>query len=227
MANNVLYANTSQLDEIADLLKGFPKEAVRVMNDVIHRTTNTVRVEAGRQIPTVFAIKQSEIREALNSGKRKVRTITGTAGEGSISVEVVGRPLTVTRFQCSPKSPPSRTKKGKTRKFTIKAMIRRASGMKAVGPVVGLDGRSKSVFLMPVKSGSERYVFARRTGKSTSTGHEEVKVLRTVSIPQMVTDENVGPKIVEKVNETMFKRLTHDLDRDFGNLGANLSKGVK
>lgn len=224
MANNVLYANTKQLDEIADLLKGFPKDGVKVMNSVISRASDTVRVEVGRQIPKVYGVPQKEIREALNSKQRKVKTIMGASGEGSVSVVVMGRPLTLTRFRHTPTSSPQASKGKKRRVFHVRAMIRREGGMVSVGPVHGMDGKIKNVFLIPTKSGSEKYLFAYRTGAKNGK-REKLKVIRTLSIPQMVTNEQVGQAIVEQVNQTVFKRLTHELDRAFGNLGTNLAGG--
>ena len=73
MANNIIYANTEQLDEVADLLKGCPKMAVRVMNSVLARAGDTVRVETGRQIPKVYGVPQKEIRDSLNSKRSWVQ----------------------------------------------------------------------------------------------------------------------------------------------------------
>lgn len=224
MANSVIYANTKQLDGVADLLKGCPETAVRVMNSILGRAADTVRVEVGRQIPKVYGVPQKEIRDALNSKKRKVKTIMGAAGEGSVCVEVLGRPLTLSRFQHSPTVPPQQAKGKKRRVLQVRAMVLRGNGKIPVGPAHGFDGKLKPVFLMPAKSGSDRYLLAFRTGVKKGN-REQVKVLRTLSVPQMVTNEQVGPIIVEKVNQTVFKRLTHELDREFGNLGTNLSKG--
>ncbi len=226
MAGNVIYANTKQLDQVADLLQNYPKEAVQIMNSVLSRAADTVRVEAGRRIPKVFGAPQKEIKSALNSRQRKVRTVMGASGIGSVSVVILGRPLTLTRFRHTPTTPPHATKKGKRRKVQAKAKIYNAKGNIPVGPLKGLDGQNRSVFLIPVKkSTDERYLFAYRSG--SDGGRRKLKVLRSLSIPQMVTNEEVGPVIVDKVNETMMTRLTHELDRSFGNLGTNLFQGGK
>lgn len=226
--SNVIYANTEQLDKIAQLLQGYPREAAKIMNGVLLRAADTVRVEVGRQIPKVYGVPQKEIRSALNSKQRKVKIVTGAAGEGSVSVAVFGRPLTMTRFRHTPQSPPQAAKSGKRRAFRVKALVSRESGMKSVGPVRGLDSTNKPVFLMPAKKkdGSGSYLFAFRTGAKKGT-KEKLKVIRTLSIPQMVTNDQVGPGIVDKVNQTVFKRLTHELDRSFGNLGTNFAAGGK
>ena len=76
---------------------------------------------------------------------------------------------------------------------------------------------------MPSRRGADDglYLFARRTGIEKN-GRETVKVLRTLSIPQMVGNDQVGPAIADKVSQTIFVRLEHELDREFGNLGTNL-----
>lgn len=227
MAGNEIYANTKQLDRLAELLQGYPKDAVKVLNAVLGRAVDTVRVETARQIPRVFGAPQKEIRSALNSGKRKVKAIMGESGEGSISIAVIGRPLTLTRFQHKPVTPktPGKGKKKRTASAAVK--IVNDKGLRPLKPLPGADGKNKPVFLMPAKAGAEdRYLFAARTG-AKSGAKEKVKVLRTLSVPQMVTDEKVGTAITEKVNETVEKRLTHELDRLFGNLGTNLAQGAK
>ncbi|TQI66736.1 hypothetical protein [Clostridium sp. KNHs216] len=221
MAGNVIYANTRQLDQIAKLLEGYPKDAVRIMNNVLSRTADTVRVEAGRQIPKVFGAPQKEIKSALNSKQRKVKTVMGASGTGSVSVVVLGRPLTITRFQHVPTSPVKKNKGGKKRNVQPMVKIYSEKGRLPLGPVRGTDGKNNKVFLAPVKNGTEeRYLFAVRNGP------KKYRVLRSLSVPQMVTNEGVGTVIVDKVNEAIMKRLTHELDRTFGNLGTNLAKGA-
>lgn len=220
-----IYANTGQLDKIAELLEGFPAEGGKIMNRVLLRAADTVRVETGRQIPKVYGAPQKEIRSALNGKKRKVRTIMGASGTGSVSVEVVGRPLTITRFRHTPSSPAKPEKGKKRRLIQPKSMIFRDSGMKNLGPL-HRSGKLKPVFLMPVKKkndGNLRYLLSYRNGVRKGK-REKISVIRTLSIPQMVTNEKVGPVIAEKANQTVFKRLTHELDREFGTLGTNLAE---
>ena len=225
MAGNVIYANTRQLDQIAELLEGYPKDAVRIMNSVLARMVDTVRVEAGRQIPKVFGAPQSEIKSALNSKQRKVKTVMGASGAGSVSVVVLGRPLTLTRFHHTPKSPMKKDKAGELKRrknYQTKVKVYNDKGTIPIGPIRGLDGQNHKVFLAPVKNSTEgRYLFAVRNGP------KKYKVLRSLSVPQMVTNEEVGTAIVDKVNEAAMKRLTHELDRLFGNLGTNFAKGVR
>ena len=144
----------------------------------------------------------------------------GAAGEGSVSVEVLGRPLTLSRFQHSPTAPPQQARGKKRKIYQVKAMVLRGNGKIPVGPVHGTDGKLKPVFLMPAKSGSDKFLLAFRTGVKKGK-REQVKVLRTLSVPQMVTNEQVGPVIVEKVNKVIFDRLGHEIDRSFARLQTN------
>ena len=219
MSNNIIYANTKQLDDIAESLKDYPEELVRVMNSVLARATASVRSEVAKQIPKVYGITHKKVNDTLNSGGRKVKNIMGAAGEGSVSIEILGRPLTLNRFQHSPNEPPEQTKGKKRRIFHVKAMFLHEKGKLPIGPIHGKDNKLKSVFFMPTKSGSERYLFAYRTGEKKGN-REKLKVIRSVSVPQMVTNEQVGPVIVEKVNKVIFNRLGHEIDRSFARLQA-------
>ena len=234
--NNVVYANTGQLERMAELLQGFPKSAAGIMNRVLSRAADTVRVETARQIPKVFGAPQKEIKSALASSRRKIKTIVGAVGTGSVSVEVIGQPLTVIRFRHSPTVPPAekaqeRERQGKKArkpsKYRANVLIYRDKGMRRIGPVTGSDGRLKSVFIAPTGAKNPLgvpYIFFYRTGVKGAKGREEIKAVRTLSVPQMVTNEKVAGPLVAKVNETIAKRAEHELNREFGNLGSNLRK---
>lgn len=233
MQKDIIYANTGQLEKIADLLKGFPNTAVKVMNRVLVRAEGSVRTETARMIPKVFGTNQTEIRNALKG--RKVRTIIGKAGVGSISVEVRGRPLTVIRFRhtpsttAEPKSPKDAgKKKRRRRKIQPKVMIYRGKGMIPLGPVPGSDGKLKPVFVASTNAKSSesiQRIFFYHTGKKINGKdgeREEMKAARTLSIPQMATNPEVAEPMTEKLNSIIEKRLTHELDYAFNGLGTNL-----
>lgn len=223
---NSIYANTGQLDKMASLLKGYPSSASKVMNRVLSRTVDTVRVEVARQIPKVFGAPQKEIRHALNSGKRKVKTLVGASGEGSVSIEVLGRPLSAVRFRHTPTRAPMSGKRGKPRRYRPTVTIYRERGAKSLGPVK-VGGEKKSIFLAPTgarKANGISHIFFYRTGEKNSKGREELKSVITLSIPQMVVNEKVADPLIQAVNQTVAKRLEHELNLEFVNLGSNLRK---
>ena len=213
-----IQADASTLDRLGEVLRGYPKTAVKVINRGLRRTEGTARKEISRRLPQVFAISQKEVRESLKKAANQIQPIVGEAGEGSLSIAVFGRRLTATRFQHTPKTPPSR--KGKRVNYDAAVTIYRARGMKVLSPRLGKDGRAKTVFIAP--NGSGKYLFFRRTGERGEKGREKLEAVWSVAVPQMIEAPGVGEAIAQSLCETMEKRLIHELDYEFGGLGSYL-----
>lgn len=227
-SSNIIYANTDALAKMSSVFTNYPSAARTVMNRVLQRTTSAVKAETSRQVPSVFGASEKDIRSALGGSRRKVRPVLGVSGEGSISIEVLGRPITVSRFEHTPGKPVFSSP------YQPTVTIFRSKGMVPLGPARDEEGKIKPVFLAPNKrSGGSSYLFFYRTAKRNAErvkkpdakGPEMIKAIRTLSIPQMVLNERVSEGIVKKVDEIVDKRLIHELDYEFGNLGTNLKAG--
>lgn len=59
-------------------------------------------------------------------------------------------------------------------------------------------------------TGSGGYIPFQREGD----GHTPIKSIKTVSVPQMITNPQVSEKITEAIDEGLRKRLEHHLEQE-------------
>ena len=186
------------LDTLAKRLEQKQKQA----EAVITRTASDMRTRVpgwvAKEVTADYNIKQSEITP--KRGKNKITA--GTVQVSGVTIENVaiiyeGRPLTPIHFAMKPKSLPKGAKGKKRKRVPITAEIKR--GQRKALP--------SDAFLGSNHGGG--YIPFRRTGRS----RYPIESIKTVSLPQMVTNETVRQRINQKINQELPKRLEHNLKR--------------
>ena len=201
-------------------LKALNKDVDKAVGRTISDCKTRAPAQVTKAVTAVYGIKSSEVTEAGKESKRGAKTVGSikVAGVNVDSVQLVyyGRHLTPVHFSMTPKTSPDR-------KQTIYS---KAPGM-LIGegsPVAMINQPEpykikanffkgkKSVlrsnaFLAPVKKGSSTIIPFYRTKKN------EIKSVRTVGIPQMITHENVKADIQNRLDELLVKRLQHNTER--------------
>lgn len=172
---------------------------------VVKRTTNDFKSRApawvAAAVSATYGIKKAEISKAKSDAKP-----VGTVKVAGITVDNIqltfsGRVLTPTHFNMKPKTRPTPTKdeNGRTirkaKKYTVTAEIFRGQ-RKALGPNVFL-GTNKGAGQIPFQ----------RTGQ----GRTPIDAIKTLSIPQMITNEKVAAQIQQSIDEGLSKRLENHL----------------
>ncbi|WP_339060076.1 hypothetical protein [Tepidibacillus marianensis] len=176
-------------------LKGYAnlvKELHRINKDsetVIKRTTSDFKSRApawvAAAVSQTYGIKKSEITKTKTSAKPVGKVVVSGILVDNVQLTFSGRVLTPTHFNMKPKSRPKPTKdeNGKTirkaKKYTVTAEIFRGQ-RKALGSNVFL-GSNKGTGDIPFQ----------RTGQ----GRTPIQAIKTLSIPQMITNENVAAQI--------------------------------
>lgn len=152
------------------------------------------------EVRTVYNIKKSEITpsgKGAAKGKRKagsVRVKGSTVSE--VQIIYTGRVLTPTHFGMRPKTLTKPTGKKRKRK-PITAEIKKGQ-RKSLG---------SNVFLGSNQGGG--YIPFKRKGKS----RYPIEAVKTLSMPQMISNEGVNRKIARDVNDMLEARLIHNLNR--------------
>lgn len=160
-------------------------------------------------VRTKYNIKKAEI----TGGKAvKVRT-EGTSLE-SMKLIYSGRLLTPTHFGMTPKSPPA----GKS--YTLKAAILKG-GKKAIGSykakrTPGGPFSAKSPFVLmgtgaARADGTSHIPFQRQAPGHRPT--EGIRKLTTLSVPQMITNDEVAEIIQGKLSEKIKTRLDYHMSK--------------
>ena len=235
--SGMITADTSQLDKLAESLKNWPEESVKAMHRVLSRSKTTVQAKIPQLTSKVYGVSSGQVREALLGGRRRLKTIMGAAGEGSISFEVVGRPLTLSRFKHTPGKPPQNNNKKKLTKkkdvqklrpYQLRVTVRLDSSQLIVRPTRGNDQKLKSAFLMPAKraGGESAFLITRRTGIHKN-GRETLHVMRSLSIPQMIGHPDVQGPLIEAVNKTLLNRTEIELSNASNKIIASSFGGPK
>lgn len=172
---------------------------------VIKRTTSDFKSRApawvAAAVSATYGIKKAEITKAKTDAK-PVGTIkvSGIAVD-NIQLTFSGRVLTPTHFNMKPKTRPKATKdeNGKTirraKSYTVTAEIFKGQ-RKPLGSNVFL-GTNKGTGQIPFQ----------RTGQ----GRTPIDAIKTVSIPQMITNETVAAQIRQNIDEGLSKRLENHL----------------
>ena len=143
-----------------------------------------------------YNIKKKEVTAA----KKGIKKLAGTVrvrGQAldSLAIEYRGRLLTPTHFAMKPKNRPARN-----RAYRVTAQIKKRGGRKGLGA---------NVFIAPLGAPGTTQIPFQRKGSARLP----IDVIKTVSVPQMITNENVSNQIYTRTNEEIGKRFEYNLNR--------------
>ena len=181
------------------------KDLQGAIRDVRREATKKIADEAAQN----YNVKKSEI----TAGKIVRSKVTAKAG--SIEIKYTGRLLTPTHFKgYSPKKPSALTEKsvvipgqgisfkGKPGQFAT-VRIRKPYKVKAEIKKGNKITFSQGTFVAPAAKGSQTYIPFQRSGES----RKAVEALKTLSVPQMVTNDEVAKNILEHLSGSVSKGL--------------------
>jgi len=195
----IITVDTKQIDRLTMELKGFEKEVGEATYHALKRTVDFVATQIGRIVPKSYAIKASDVKDTL---KKKYPSKSNL----SAGVESKGHTLSFYHFPHSPKVP-----QPAGRKYKVKATIKRESGSRTVST-------DPKPFIATLTGGISHVV--KRKGQE----RKPIVVLRTLSIPQMITNKKVGDEIQKAAMEKFDERLEHEIIRSVTSIEKNMRK---
>lgn len=203
-----------ELKKQLEKMKKAPETVMkRTMTDVKTRVPKWISAE----ISKVYGIKKAEIGDGKTSTVKVV-------GDNLTSTKIIykGRVLTPTHFSMSPTIPKEgggsytlkasitkgqRSTLGKVKKMTKKQR-------EALGKNFTRSGTRSSdhspIMLMHTgnkQEGGTNYIPFQRK----STNRQDIKSIKTLSVPQMASSERVAPNITKAINEGLEKRLAQHM----------------
>lgn len=206
---SVSIANYAKL--CADL-KAMNKEAEKAIQRTVSDFKSRAPAWVSAAVSEEYTIKKSEVKAAM-TGTKKIGSVkvSGIAVD-NIGLEYSGRVLTPLHFKMKPKKPPAKLEK--KLRLIPGENIGSDSDVVAVHPIKAYQvtveihkGKIKSlgsgVFLG--SNGGEGFIPFQRTGG----GRTPVEAIKTVSVPQMITNEKVAETIQKNIEEGLTKRLEH------------------
>lgn len=164
-----------------------------------------------------------EVSEVYGITKKEVNTLGNMKVKGDsideVAVVYKGRVLTPTHFKMSPTAPkPAYTLKaeiirgkkatlGKVKKLTKKQ--RKALAKNFTGEGTRKSDHSPIMLLKTGAASADKTQYIPFQRKSVD--RNDLKAIKSVSVPQMVRNEKAQPRITRAINEGMEKRIQHHM----------------
>jgi hypothetical protein len=205
VAKQDIFVDTKQLERLTFELKGFEEKVGKAAYHALNRTLDQVVTQVGRIVPKSYSIKAKEVKDSFKRGIKRPSKEDLTA-----SITSYGSTLSLAHFPHSPQAPSKR-------KYRVKVSIKKDKGRTAVNtsplPFIASTGAKSA--------DKTQFNVFRREGKSRLP----ITVVRTLSIPQMITNENVAEQIQKFATEKLNERLEHEIIRTMTTVGSNMRKG--
>jgi len=187
----MIQITSEQIDRVNLILSGIPGGAQKAFSSVIRRANSTVKAETVRQITSTYAISAQNARSGGNIQARVQKSDGGVVG----TVSFAGYKLPLYRFNVSPTLPIQRA--------TVKAAVMKGN---AQTPFT-------HAFIARMKNGHTG-MFERETGSSFP-----VTEFMAQSTAQMAGNDEVLEHVSEKAQETINKRIEHEITRILNGYG--------
>lgn len=173
-----------------------------------------------KAVTQVYNIKSGEVKDAI-AGKHNIgRVNLGGVTLDDIYIEYRGRVLTFSHFKFTPKTsgvkllkkriliPGQRTTSDRPYVWTYVHKNQKVTVTVRKGHKEVLKGKYLTTPFIASMNGPPVMPFQR-----TAQKNQTVKSMRSVSIPQMITNDKVAEDISERIDKELGKRLQHHLDR--------------
>lgn len=188
MPKQDIIIDIKKIDRLTIELKGFEKQVGEATYHALNRTLDYTVTQIGRIVPKYYAIKAKEVKESIAQIKRP------TKANLAADIIIKGHRLSFVHFPHSPKIPLKR-------KYKVKVNIKHATKTVSTNPLpfiahTGAKSLDKVQFNIFKREGKNRF---------------PITVLRTLAIPQMITNEEVAELIREKANKKLEERLEHEI----------------
>lgn len=190
---------TTNVDEVERRLSQITDKSKLVMMRAMNRTASTIATTEKREVSARYFITQKSVAETLRIEK---------ASTSNLSAKVVskGKRMGLEKFKVSPLRPVKMTKGGKKSPRVYKAAVRKNQGLKLLSGI-DVDGKTNKPFVAIMKNGHAG-VFFRETLKNYP-----IKSIMGPSVPDVAGSKAVMEVITKKANETLEKRIEHELSR--------------
>ena len=212
--------NFENLGEVLAGLDGKKADVAKAVNSTCKDFKSRAPAWISKAVTQQYTIKSGEVKDSLKAKHNCGTTVLGGITLDDIRLEYRGRVLTFTHFKFTPKNPGTKLLKKRTlipgqrttsespvvwayQHRTQKVTVTVKKGHKEI-----LKGKYLTTPFIASMNGSPVMPFQR-----TAQKRQEVKSMRSVSIPQMITNDKVAKDIDERINVELGKRLQHHLDR--------------
>lgn len=199
MADSLVNVALKNVTDIKEQLEKIGQRSERVVNRTVNdfKTRGPAWISAA--VSETYNIKKSEVSAALSSGQPVGKTKVAGKLVNNVKLVYRGNLLTPLHFKMRPSSRPAPDKRGKVKPYNVTAEIFKGQRKKLGTDVFLGKGRNTDKSLPFQRKGKERL---------------PVKIIRTLSIPQMIKNEKVSESIMKNISTGLGKRLEHHMNRE-------------
>lgn len=183
MSSNT-FINDKELKKIAIKFKDFPNKVPAATAAAINRTLTYTITQTKKEVTNEYSIKQKDVGATLKKKR---------ASKGSLNayIESKGSTIALSKFPYNPKQYRKRNKK-------VKVKVKKQEGYKVIKT-------SPTAFVQTMNGATHIWM---REGKKRTP----VRLLRTLSVPQMISNEKVIKAIEKKASEKLQERIEHEIE---------------
>lgn len=194
MAAGIMNVVIENYDSLVKNIKNIEKQSEKAVQRTISDSKSRGHGWVSQEVVKEYNIKKKDINEA-KQGVKKGGNLIKIAGANVDSLYIVyrGRLLTPTHFGMKPTSRPSNK-----RPYIVTAQIKKSVGRKPLG---------HRVFLASAGGEGAKQIPFQRQGKERIP----IDAIKTLSVPQMVTNEKVAENIQGRMSDELLKRLKHNM----------------
>lgn len=188
---------------------------------VVERTIKDAKQRVPGWVATEVAKQYGVNKKEITGNKIGSMRISGSTMQ-DLRFTYKGRRLTPTHFKMSPQAPTGgaytlkatiikgqRSKLGKVKKLTKKQRKALGRNFKGMNPRTSDHSPIMLMHTGNAHAGGTDYIPFQRK----STSRTDVHPIKTVSLPQMITNEKVASNIYNVIDEKLGKRLEHHLQQ--------------
>lgn len=191
MADNI-YIDTKELKKIAIELSKFPNTIKKATIPALNRTLDHVVAKTAKEVSSNYSVKQKDVKTTMKKHK-------ASGSDLHAYVESSGKSIALQKF---PHTPTKYSKKAKA----VKVSVIKSKGKVEIG------GNPKS-FVQQMTNTTGIWRRKNRSRKS-------VVLLRSLSIPQMISNDKVIKNVQQSANEMLQKRIEHEVNRQLEKAGG-------
>lgn len=182
-------------EDVVNQISSMNRDSAKVINRTIGDFRTRGPGWVSQEVVKEYNIKKKEVNSSKKGIKSAGKIRVGGVSLDNLEIKYQGRLLTPTHFSMKPTARPVNGSP-----YVVTAQIKKGGGRKVLGSKVFLakSGREGTVQIPFQRVGAARL---------------PIKAIKTLSIPQMITNETVAENIHKRINEELGKRLEHNLNR--------------
>lgn len=192
-------------EDVMKQINSMHKDSAKVINRTIGDFKTRGPGWVSQEVVREYNIKKKDVNENKKGVKNAGKIRVGGVSLDNIEILYQGRVLTPTHFDMKPTAPVPwyECYWNYEEANTVTMKVFKKGSRKALG---------HKVFLARSGGAGTTYIPFQREGRKRLP----IQSIKTVSVPQMITNETVEENIYKRISEELGKRLDHNLKRILG-----------